>query len=143
MCDNMILLKSLFSFLLLSITIFRNCYVAGVDLPPEWISYVEKIRQFDDNPWAPVCITYSEITTSEAITHNFIPNIIILFYYMIYLGSKLSLSSFLQYFWNHKLYYKQRMHNICINDDWICCDHTFKSVRNIVIYQTRDNQVGK
>ena len=290
----MILLKRLFSFLFLSIRIFRNCYVAGVDIPPEWISYVEKItRQFDDKPWAPVCITYSEITTSEAITHNFIPNIILwdpivqfpalsnafqhclvedckhvlegrewqngrnqvlmprvihaidgivllvsrnyvcksghrylshderildrlpssahlpfilthrsgltmqclslvvsligegekissvehalqetrreTYYrnilcsvelqknrentilpkfeqslnYMLYPGSKLLLSSFLQYFWKHELYYRQRMHNICINDDWICCDHTFKSVTNIGIYQTRDNQVGK
>ena len=35
------------------------------------------------------------------------------------------------------------MHSISINDDWICCDHTFKSVTNIGIYQTQSANSAK
>lgn len=58
-------------------------------------------------------------------------------------GNKLLLSSFLQYFWRYELHFRQRMHNVNINDDWICCDHTFKSVTNIGIDQTRDTHSSK
>ncbi|CAB3984751.1 Hypothetical predicted protein [Paramuricea clavata] len=53
-------------------------------------------------------------------------------------GSKILLSSFLQNFWKYEVYYRKRMHEIGIYEDWICCDHTFKSVTNVGIYQNRD-----
>ena len=58
-------------------------------------------------------------------------------------GSKILLLLFLQNFWKHELYYRKRMHEIGISEDWICCDHTFKSVMNIGIYQRRDNDRSK
>ena len=50
-------------------------------------------------------------------------------------GKKILPSAFLQNFWNNEIYYRRRMHNVGINSDWICCDHTFKSITNIGIYQ--------
>ena len=35
------------------------------------------------------------------------------------------------------------MHDVGIQSDWICCDHTFKSVTNIGIYQSSGNGVLK
>lgn len=288
-------LRIILHFFLISITIFCDHDVAGVDLPMEWISYIQKMTEkFDNAPWSPVCIPYSGIRTEEVIldyiqdiilwdpivqfptfsrviqhclTENCemilergewqrgqnsrsmprvihaIDGIVLLisrayvcnsghryishderilqrlpssahlpfvishrsgltaqcltlvvslineggkissvehalretrretfhrnilcsvelqrmqgkfttnipkfeqsWIGKLYPGSKLLLSSFLQLFWRYELYYRQRMHNIVINDDWICCDHTFKSVTNIGIYQTRDNHGAK
>ena len=61
----------------------------------------------------------------------------------LYPGRKLLLSAYLQHVWQYELYYRQRMHNISINEDWICCDHTFKSVTNIGIYQTQGANAAK
>ena len=33
------------------------------------------------------------------------------------------------------------MHNVGINSDWICCDHTFKSITDIGIYQPNRSAV--
>ena len=52
---------------------------------------------------------------------------------MVCPGRKILLSVFLQNVWKHELYYQRRMHEIGISNDWICCDHTFKSVMNVGI----------
>ena len=54
---------------------------------------------------------------------------------MVCPGRKILLSVFLQIFWKHELYYQRRMHEIGMSDDWICCDHTFKSVMNVGTYR--------
>ena len=54
---------------------------------------------------------------------------------MVCPGRKILLSVFLQNFWKHELYYRRRMHEIGISDDWICCNHSFKSVMKVGIYQ--------
>ena len=62
---------------------------------------------------------------------------------MVCPGRKILLSVFLQNFWKHEVYYRRRMHEIGISEDWICCDHTFKSVMNVGIYQRHDNDDSK
>ena len=59
--------------------------VSAVDIPSEWISYVQKMtEQFDKEPWLPVCIPYKEIVSDKHIhvdgdfvSYNFIPDIIL------------------------------------------------------------------
>ena len=55
--------------------------VSAVDIPSEWISYVQKITE-QQEPCSPVCIPYKEIVSDVlvdgyVVTCNFIPNIIL------------------------------------------------------------------
>lgn len=58
-------------------------------------------------------------------------------------GRELLLSCFLAVFWRNEIFYRQRTHGITINEDWICCDHTFKSAMNIGIYQKKTSSRAK
>ena len=58
-------------------------------------------------------------------------------------GSELLLSSFLSVFWKNEIFYRRRLHEVSINDDWICCDHTFKSAMNIGMYQQKTEKRTK
>lgn len=70
-------------------------------------------------------------TFEEAFTGKMIP------------GRELLLSSFLVVFWRNEIFYRRRLHEISINQDWICCDHTFKSAMNIGIYQQKTGSRAK
>ena len=85
-----------------------------------------------------LCSVKLQRITNQEDTSGDIPKFEKSINYMLHPGNKLLLSSFLQYFWRYEIHFRQRMHNVNINDDWFCCDHTFKSVTNIGIYQTRD-----
>jgi hypothetical protein len=58
-------------------------------------------------------------------------------------GGELLLSSFLNVFWKNEVFYRRRLHEITINQDWICCDHTFKSAMNIGMYQQKTGSKTK
>ena len=58
-------------------------------------------------------------------------------------GGELLLSSFLNVFWKNEVFYRRRLHEITINQDWICCDHMFKSAMNIGMYQQKTGSQTK